>query len=181
MGHAGEADVGLEVGGDELGAVVGDDAWRDAGVQLTGALDDPLHVGLLHRLAELPVDEEPAAAVEDRAQVVEGPGDVDGGDVDVPVLVGLERLFEARPLLRRAPVPAVEPASGTQHAVDCRRAGGHDILVDHHEREPAVALQRVLQMKAKMACFSQSSSQKVAGNPAVVPRSVPVSRRTCWR
>ena len=32
MGHAGDANEFLEVLGDELGAVVGDDAWRDAGV-----------------------------------------------------------------------------------------------------------------------------------------------------
>ena len=40
MGHAGDADELLEVLGDELGAVVGDDAWRDAGEFFAGALDD---------------------------------------------------------------------------------------------------------------------------------------------
>ena len=36
MGHAGDADELLEVLGDELRAVVGDDAWRDAGVSFRG-------------------------------------------------------------------------------------------------------------------------------------------------
>ena len=53
VGHAGEADVLLEVPGDELGAVVGEDARGDAGVELSGALDEALDVGLLHRLADL--------------------------------------------------------------------------------------------------------------------------------
>ena len=66
---------------------------------VSGALEDDLDVGLGHRLAELPVDDVPAAAVEQAAQVVERPADVDVRDVDVPVLVGPQRLLEARALL----------------------------------------------------------------------------------
>ncbi len=95
VGHAGDADELLEVLGDELGAVVGDDAWRDAGVSFAGALDDGFHVGFLHFFADFPVDDEAAAAVEDGTKEVEGAGDVEVADIDVPVLVGLERLDEA--------------------------------------------------------------------------------------
>ena len=89
MGHAGEADVLLEVPSDELGAVVGDDARGDAGVELSGTLDEALHVGLLHRLADLPVDDVAAASIEDGAEVVEGARDIEVGDVDMPVVMGL--------------------------------------------------------------------------------------------
>ena len=44
--------------------------------EVPGALDDRFHVAFGHRLADLPVDDEAAAAVEDGAQVVEGPRDV---------------------------------------------------------------------------------------------------------
>ena len=175
VGHASEADVRLEVGRDELGSVVGDDAWGDAGVQLTGALDDPLHVGLLHGLAELPVNQEPAATIKDRAEVVEGAGDVDVGDVDVPVLVGLERLFEPRPLLRRTPVPAVESAGGTQHPVDRRRAGSNDVLVDHHEGKPAVPVERVFLVEVEDRLLLLWGEPMVAGDPPVVLVGLPVS------
>ena len=94
MSHAADADELLEVLGDELRPVVGDDPGPLAGELLAGPLDDRLHLGLGHGLADLPVDDEPAAAVEEAAQEVERPGDVDVGDIDVPVLVG-QRLLEA--------------------------------------------------------------------------------------
>jgi hypothetical protein len=56
MGHAGGADSGLDVGGKELGALVGDDSRRDTGVQLLGALDDLLELALLHGLPEVLVE-----------------------------------------------------------------------------------------------------------------------------
>lgn len=88
MGHAGKANELLEVFGDELRAVVADDARLDAGVELSGALDNALDVGLGHGLPNLPVHDVPAGSVENRAHVVEGPAEVEVGDVDVPVLMG---------------------------------------------------------------------------------------------
>ncbi len=51
-----------------------------------GPLDDRLHLEFFHGLADLPVDE-PAVAVEDAAKEVERPADIDGGDIDVPMLM----------------------------------------------------------------------------------------------
>ena len=96
VGHAGDADELLEVLGDELRAVVGDDAWRDAGVSFAGALEDDFDVGFLHFLADFPVDDEAAAAVEDGAEEVEGAGDVEVADIDVPVLVRLRAAGRSR-------------------------------------------------------------------------------------
>jgi hypothetical protein len=50
-------------------------------------LQDALDISLGHRLADLPVDDGAAGAIEDRAQVVERSREVDIGHVDVPVLV----------------------------------------------------------------------------------------------
>ena len=38
-------------------------------------------------------------------------------------------------------VPAIEQSCGGKHAVDARQAGRDDVLVDHHECQPAVALE----------------------------------------
>src|SRR6185437_117429 len=70
-------------------------------------------------------------------------GDVDVGDVDVPVLVGAQGLLEARPLLRGLVVARLDRAGLAQGAVDARGAGGDDVGIEHHEGEPPVALQGV--------------------------------------
>src|SRR5271166_2716400 len=95
VGHAGAADVLLEVLGNELRSVVGDDARRDAGIGLAGALDDSFHVDFLHFLADFAVDDQAAAAVENGTHEIKGAGDVDVTDIHVPVLVRFERLHEA--------------------------------------------------------------------------------------
>jgi len=59
------------------------------------ALQDELDVGLSHALAQLPVNDCARAAVEQRAKMEEGPGDVDIGDIDVPVLLRRARLHKA--------------------------------------------------------------------------------------
>src|SRR5690348_1049053 len=99
MGETGEVDESAEVAGDELRTVVGDDPRAGAGVGLEGTLKDELDVGLGHAVEELPVHDEAAVAVEDRAQVVVDAGDGDDGDVDMPVHVRAEGLDEAGALL----------------------------------------------------------------------------------
>src|SRR4051812_7312328 len=95
MSHSTYPDELLEIPGDEPGAVVRDDAGPLAGKPLPPPRDDRLDLGLDHALADLPVDDEPAAAVQQAAEVEEGPGDVDVRDVDVPVLVRPKGLLEA--------------------------------------------------------------------------------------
>src|SRR5262249_41756044 len=100
MSHSADPDELLELLGDELWPVVRDDPGALAGEALAGPLDDRLHLGLGHALAELPGDDEPTGAIEEAAEVIERPGDVDVRDIDVPVLVGAQRLLEALALLR---------------------------------------------------------------------------------
>src|SRR5947209_5151821 len=78
--HPADPDEILEVPGDELRAVVRDDPGMLTGMLLACPLDDRLDLGLLHRLADLPVDDEAARAVEDAAEEEEGPADVEVGD-----------------------------------------------------------------------------------------------------
>ena len=57
MSHARDANELLEVLGQELWAVVGDDAWGDTRVSFASALQDDLDAGLLHFLADFVVND----------------------------------------------------------------------------------------------------------------------------
>jgi len=168
VSHAGDADEVLEVLGDELRTVVGDDAWPGVGVGLPSSLQDGLHGGFLPILADFVVDDEAAAAVEDGAEEVKGAGDVEVADSDVPVLVGFEGLDETGALLGgRGSWPGQE--SGVlANAIDAGRAAGGDIGVEHHEGEPAVAFEGVGPREGADAFFLVGGEPVVAWHPGVV-------------
>ena len=87
MSHAADLDELLEVPGDELRAIVRDNARPLAGELLATVLDDRLHLGFLHVRADLPVNNGLAVPVEDVAKEEESPTDIDVGNIDVPVLI----------------------------------------------------------------------------------------------
>src|SRR4051812_29888715 len=98
MSHSADPDELLEVLGDELRPVIRDDPGALVGVSLARPPDDRLRFGFCHAHADLPVDDGPAAAIREAADVEERPGGVDVRDVDVPALMHPERLLEAFPL-----------------------------------------------------------------------------------
>jgi hypothetical protein len=134
VSHTADADELLEVPGDELRAVVRDDPGPLAGKLLARPLEDRLHLGFGPGLADLPVDDEPAVAVEDAAQEGECPADINMRDSDRPVLMRPQRRLEALALLGGLPTSAREFAGRLEYAVDAGRAHGHDIGVAHHVR-----------------------------------------------
>ena len=69
MRHAADPDELLEVLGDELRPVVRNDPGVPAGKPLVRPLNDRLDVDLGHGLADFPVDDEAAAAVEEAAKI----------------------------------------------------------------------------------------------------------------
>ena len=93
--HARDADELLEILGDELGTVVADEARRNVWVKFAGALDNGFHVDCLHFFADFVVDDGTAIAVENRTNEVERAGDIEIAEVDVPLLMGFERLHKA--------------------------------------------------------------------------------------
>src|SRR5208282_1679916 len=143
VSHSTYADELLEVLGDELRPVVRDDSGPLAGKLLSSPLDDRLHLAFFHGLADLPVDDEPAVAVEDAAKEVERPADIDVGDIDVPVLMRPHRLLEALPLLGRRSPTGSQLAGCLEHAIDARGAHGHDVSVEHHVGQPPVSFQGI--------------------------------------
>jgi hypothetical protein len=57
---------------------------------------------------------------------------------------------------------------GPEHPVDARRADGDDVGVEHHEREPPVAFERILGVVVKDRLFLPGFQPPVAGDLAVV-------------
>src|SRR5215469_12403168 len=139
------------------------------------ARSNDLDVGLGHPLPQIPVHDVATAALQNAAQVVERPADVDVRHVDMPVLMRCHRLLKARALLRRLAVPLGQKSCLPQHAPYAGRTHRHDICVEHHERQPAVTLHRVLQMKADDGLLLPILQPEVAGNPAVVLVHLPVA------
>src|SRR5215475_14251102 len=93
----------------------------------------------------------------------------------MPVLMRCQRLLKARALPRRLTVPLRQKSCLPQDAPYAGRTHRHDVCVEHHERQPAVALQRVLQMKANDGLLLPILQPEVAGNPAVVLVHLPVA------
>jgi len=168
VSHSTYADELLEVSGDELRAVVRDDPGLLAGILLPSPLDDRLHLGFLHGLADLPVDDEPAVAVEDAAQEEEGPADVEIGDIDVPVLMRPQGLLEALSLLGRLAASGSQLARRPEHAVDAGGADGHDVGVEHHVGQPPISFQGVEGMKGDDRGLLPILEPKIAGEGGVV-------------
>src|SRR5438045_9709726 len=90
----------LEVASDELRAIVGDDSRLGFQVLLLGSLQDHFDIGFSHRLTQIPMHEETTESIQNAAQVIEGAAQVDVGNVDMPVLMGLQPLLETVSLAR---------------------------------------------------------------------------------
>ncbi len=100
--HARNANELLEVLGDELRPVVGNDSRFNARILLFGTFQNDLDVSLGHPLAKIPMNQETAVPVQDAAQAVERRANVQVRNIDMPMLVRLRRLFKPRSFLRGA-------------------------------------------------------------------------------
>ena len=101
--HARDANELLEVLGDELWPVVGNNSRFKAGILLFGTFQNDLDVSLGHPLAKIPMNQETAVAIQDAAQVVERRANVQVRNIDVPMLVRLRRLFKPVPFFEGFP------------------------------------------------------------------------------
>lgn len=87
MRHARDPDEFLEILGDELRAVVGDDPRPGFGVLFFGPLHNNLDILLRHLFPDLPVDDETIAAVKQAAQIIKGATDIEIGHINMPMLM----------------------------------------------------------------------------------------------
>jgi hypothetical protein len=86
----------------------------------------------------------------------------------MPMLVRLGRLFKPGAFLRGLPVPLPQQSCPTEHPPHAGRTHRHDVGVQHHERQPPVALQRILQVERNDRLLLPLLQPKVPGNPTVV-------------
>ena len=168
MGQTGDADKLFEIAGNELRTVIGDDSRFGVGIFFQAALEDDFDVGLSHCLAQFPVDDCARTAVEQRAEVEKGPGDVDVGDIDVPVLMRGKRLHEAGAFKRGLRLPGVQQPRALEHAIGARGAHRHDVAIQHHEGKPAIALQREPMVEVDDGILFPLLEPVITGNQDVV-------------
>ena len=145
--HAGEPDEFLEILGNELRAVIGDDPRPGFGVFLLGPLDNDLHILLRHLLPDLPMNDETAAAVEQAAQIIKGAADIEMRHIDMPMFMRTKRLHEAISLGAVFSVPLLEQTGLGQYPPGAARTDGNNIPVKHHERQPTIPFQGMIERK----------------------------------
>src|SRR5262250_2188874 len=112
MGHPRDADELLEVSGDELRSVVGDDPWFCLRILLPSSLQDDFDFRFGHRFPQIPMDDRTAKALQNAAQVVEGAAHVDVGNIDMPMLVRVGWLLEEPVELAGSHTQPVDESSG---------------------------------------------------------------------
>ena len=108
MGHPRDADELLEVSGNELRSVVGDDPWFCLRIFLPRSLQNDFDFRFGHRFPQIPMDDRTAVAIQNAAQVVEGAAHIDVGNIDMPMLVRVGWLLEAGSFARRFALPSGE-------------------------------------------------------------------------
>ena len=79
MRHARDADELLEIAGNELRTIVRDNAGLRFRVLFLGAFENYFDISFAHRLAQIPMHEETAEAIQNAAQIIEGAAQVDVG------------------------------------------------------------------------------------------------------
>src|SRR5262245_29739297 len=82
MGQASQTDKLLKVLGDKLRTVVGDDSWGSTRIFFPGSLQDDLDVELRHCGAQFRMQQETRTAIQNRAEIEQGPDNVQIRDID---------------------------------------------------------------------------------------------------
>ena len=86
----------------------------------------------------------------------------------MPVFVRQKRLNKALAFAGDLGCVTVEQAGLLENPVDAGRAARDDVLVDHHESQAAIALQREQSMEVADGLFLSVFEPVIAGNPGIV-------------
>ena len=168
MAHTHDPDILLEILGDELRTIVGNNMGLYLRELLMDSLQDNLNILLRHLLAQFPVNDVTAAAIQDAAQVIEGAEDIDVADINMPVFMRLQGLLEAVALTALFDVPASKQTGSTEHTVNATGAYGNNILIKHHIGQTTVSLQRILCMEIDNCLLLPLFEPEVAGYQAIM-------------
>ena len=107
VAHPAEAYKRLEIPGNKLWTIIGDNPGMHPRALFSSSLNDNLHVSLFHTLTDLTVHNISTVAVQDRTQIVKGPANVYMADIYMPMLVRSARMLKAVSLLGNLLVPLV--------------------------------------------------------------------------
>jgi hypothetical protein len=97
-----------------------------------------------------------------------------------PVLLRLQRLLEPSPLARWFGFPPREQSCLLQHPPNARRTHRHSVRVEHRERQPTIAFQRILQMEIDDRFLLPPLQPEIPRNPTVVFVDTPCIH-SLWR
>src|SRR5579872_4460608 len=89
----------------ELRTIVGDDAWLRCRILLLGSLQNHFDIRFSHGLTQIPMHQETTEPIQNAAQVIERAAQVDVRNVDMPVLMRLQRLLKPSSLARCLALP----------------------------------------------------------------------------
>ena len=107
-------------------------------------------------------------AIQDRAQIEEGAGNVQIRDIHMPVLMGPEGLLETVTLARSLGIPALQEPGGFEYPIGAGGRDGHHVTIQHHESQPAVTLQRELMMESNNGHLFPRLQPMIAWHQSVV-------------
>ena len=168
MGHTRDANELLEIPGDELRPIVGDDPRFRFRIFFSRSLQNDFDFCFGHRFSQIPMDDRTAIAIQNAAQVVEGATHVAVGNIDVPVLMRMRRLLETGPLARRLGLPSREQPGSLQDSPHAGRAYGHHVRIQHHERQSSISFQWIVAMEPDDRLLLPRLQPEITGDPTVV-------------
>src|SRR5712671_3206460 len=121
------------------------------------------------------MDDRTALAIQNAAQVIEGAAHVDVGNIDVPMMVRMRWLLETAPLARRVSLPSGEQSGLLEHPPNAGGADGHNIGVQHHERQSSITFQGMFPVEVDDGLLFPRCQPEITGNPTVVLIDAPIA------
>src|SRR5207245_3965020 len=89
-------------------------------------------------------------------------------DIDMPVLMGLQGLYEAGAFLGRDRRRPGQESRAFEDAIDAGRAASDDVGVEHHERQPPITFERMAAGEGADAFFFVFREPMLARHPGIV-------------
>ena len=118
MRHAAVANELFEVTSDELWAVVADDPWCYSRMFFQGRLAHDFNVNFRHRFTQLVMHDISAVTIKHGDQIEERSARIDVRNINVPVLMRLQRLVETVALLRLLWVLSLQTTGGVENPIN---------------------------------------------------------------
>ena len=129
MRHTRDADEFLEIPGNKLWSVIGDDPRSRFGELLLGALQDYLHIHFRHLFPDLPMDDKTTTSIENAAQIIERAANVDIGNIHMPMVMWAERLHKAGALEAFLSVPFLQQSCLAKNSPGAAGTDRNDVLI----------------------------------------------------